>query len=67
MVIELVLNGEDAKFILETLVKFGANKDILYETKPHVGTDVLRNVIINIRKYMVSVIIYVIKIFFNKF
>mgnify|MGYP003289342326 CR=1 FL=1 len=42
------------RFIFEKLVEFGANKDILYETKPHVGTDVLRNVIINIRKYLIS-------------
>ena len=42
------------KFILETLVKFGANKDILYEAKPHIGTDILRTVIVNIRKYLIE-------------
>ena len=42
------------KFIFEKLVEFGANKDILYEAKPHVGTDVLRKVIINIRKYLIE-------------
>ncbi len=42
------------RFILEKLVEFGANKDILYEAKPHVGTDVLRTVIVNIRKHLIT-------------
>lgn len=42
------------RFIFEKLVEFGASKDILYEAKPHVGTDVLREVIINLRKYLIS-------------
>lgn len=33
------------KFVLETFVKFGANEKILYEAKPHIGTDVLKNVV----------------------
>ena len=41
------------RFIFEKLVEFGANKDILYEAKPHIGTDILREVIINIRKQLV--------------
>ena len=28
-------------FVLETFVKFGAPEQILYENKPHIGTDVL--------------------------
>ena len=43
-----------SKFILETFVKFGANEDILYDSKPHIGTDVLRKVIINMRKSIIS-------------
>lgn len=42
------------RFIFEKLVEFGANKDILYEAKPHVGTDILREVIVNIRKYLIA-------------
>lgn len=42
------------RYIFETLVKFGANKDILYESKPHIGTDILRNVIVNIRNYLIE-------------
>lgn len=36
-------------FVLETFVKFGASESILYDAKPHVGTDVLRKIIKNIR------------------
>jgi len=34
---------------LRTLVNFGAPSDILYSYKPHIGTDVLRKVLKNIR------------------
>ncbi|MDR1700408.1 MAG: FAD-dependent monooxygenase, partial [Lachnoclostridium sp.] len=37
-------------FILETFVKFGAPPDILYEAKPHIGTDILTEVIYRMRK-----------------
>ncbi len=43
------LNNPYIKFILKEFVKHGANKDILYESMPHIGTDVLRNVVKNIR------------------
>ncbi|MBR4910981.1 MAG: hypothetical protein IKZ47_06650 [Clostridia bacterium] len=39
--------------VLETFVTFGANGDILYEAKPHIGTDVLRNVVKNIRNEII--------------
>ncbi len=38
------------QFVLETFVKFGAQPEILYDNKPHIGTDVLQNVIIKMRK-----------------
>lgn len=38
------LNDPHTSFILSTLVKMGADPDILIKAKPHVGTDVLRNV-----------------------
>ena len=38
--------------VLETFVKFGAPKDIMYSYKPHIGTNILRNVITNMREYM---------------
>ncbi len=35
--------------VLRMFVEFGANSNILYESKPHIGTDVLRKVVKNIR------------------
>lgn len=40
--------------ILEVLVQFGANPDILIDAHPHVGTDKLPRVIENIRKQIIS-------------
>lgn len=40
------------KFVLETLVKNGANENILYDSKPHVGTDILAIVVKNMRQYI---------------
>lgn len=37
------------RFVLEQFVRAGANEEILYNAKPHVGTDVLLNVIKNLR------------------
>lgn len=42
------------KHVLETFVSFGANKDILYSYKPHIGTDILRDVIKNMREYLIE-------------
>ena len=40
--------------VLETFVKFGATNDILWLAKPHIGTDVLRRVIMNMRNHIVE-------------
>lgn len=40
------------RFVLETFVKFGAPEHILYESKPHIGTDILAKVIRDMRIYM---------------
>lgn len=37
--------------VLETFVQFGADADILCSNKPHIGTDVLAQVVKNIRTY----------------
>ncbi len=42
------------KKVLETFVKFGAPKQILYVAKPHIGTDNLINIIKNIREYIIK-------------
>lgn len=41
-----------SRFVLETFVKFGAPKRILYENKPHIGTDILADVILRMREFM---------------
>lgn len=38
------------RFVLDTFVKFGAPENILYENKPHIGTDILMDVVANLRK-----------------
>lgn len=38
------------RFVLETFVKFGAPESILYEQKPHIGTDILINVVRSMRQ-----------------
>lgn len=42
------------RHVLETFVKYGAKESILYDQKPHLGTDVLKNVIRNIRDEIIS-------------
>lgn len=41
-------------FVLETFVRFGAPEQILYENKPHIGTDILCSVIANMRNYLIE-------------
>lgn len=41
-------------YVLEEFVKFGAPSEIMYEAKPHIGTDKLVNVVKNIRKEIIS-------------
>ncbi len=40
--------------VLEVFVENGAPKEILYEYKPHIGTDILRNVVKNMRNKIIS-------------
>jgi len=41
-------------FVLNTFYKFGARENILYDAKPHIGTDELRKVISNMRDGIIS-------------
>ncbi|MCD8217697.1 MAG: hypothetical protein LUD01_06580, partial [Clostridiales bacterium] len=41
------------RFVLETFVSCGAPEDILYVGKPHIGTDILRTVVSNMRKEII--------------
>ena len=42
------------QYVLETFVRFGAPSNILYENKPHIGTDILCQVIRNMRNYLLE-------------
>lgn len=42
------------RFVLEEFVRAGASEEILYNAKPHIGTDVLRNVLLNLRQQITS-------------
>ncbi len=44
------INDERMSYILSQFVHFGADEDIMYMAKPHIGTDVLRRVVKNLRK-----------------
>ena len=48
------VNNPRIGWILEQFVAAGAREDILFDAKPHVGTDVLLNVVQNIRQRIIS-------------
>ncbi len=41
-------------FVLKTFVQHGAPEEILYQAKPHIGTDKLRGVVTSIREEILS-------------
>ena len=48
------VNNPRISWILSQMVKAGAREEILYDAKPHVGTDVLLTVVQNLRKRIIS-------------
>ena len=48
------VNNERIGWILEQFVKAGAREDILFDAKPHIGTDVLLEVVQNLRRRIIS-------------
>ena len=48
------LNHPWMRQVLETLVRFGAPEEILWQAKPHVGSDRLRLVLIHFRQQLIS-------------
>ena len=42
------------KKVFEIFIENGAPSEIMYDSKPHIGTDILRNVIINMRNKMIE-------------
>ena len=48
------VNNPRIGWVLEQFVKAGAGEEILYDAKPHIGTDVLLTVVQNLRKRIVE-------------
>ncbi|MBE6664369.1 MAG: hypothetical protein E7602_07750 [Ruminococcaceae bacterium] len=49
-----LINDPKCDFVLKAFADFGAPKEICYNAKPHIGTDVLRNVVKNIANEIIS-------------
>ncbi|MBQ8448068.1 MAG: hypothetical protein IJX27_03940 [Clostridia bacterium] len=43
------INDKKCAYVLRTLVELGAPENVLYEAKPHIGTDILKKVVSNMR------------------
>lgn len=48
------VNDNRSTIVLETFVKNGAKEEILYSQKPHIGTDMLRDIVANMRKEIIK-------------
>ena len=48
------VNNFECKQVLYELYKFGAPEEILFEAKPHIGSDKLKQIVVNIRKEILS-------------
>ena len=48
------VNNVRIGWVLEQFVKAGAREEILYDAKPHVGTDILLTVVQNLRKRIIA-------------
>lgn len=49
-----LINNKRCRTILEEFIKAGAPQDILYKSKPHIGTDVLKSTVKNIREEIIA-------------
>ncbi|MDZ4197546.1 MAG: hypothetical protein U1C51_09925, partial [Candidatus Izemoplasmatales bacterium] len=49
-----LVNDGRSKVIFDTFIKHGANQEIAYVNKPHIGTDALRGIIKGIRQEIIS-------------
>lgn len=48
------INDRRCTKVLEEFYTSGAPEEILYKAKPHIGTDVLKNVVVNMRKRIIE-------------
>lgn len=49
-----LINDPRSKFVFEELVKAGAPEEIMFSATPHIGTDILREVVKNIRAEIIA-------------
>jgi uncharacterized FAD-dependent dehydrogenase len=49
-----LINDRRSHFIYQTLIECGAPPEIAYDSKPHIGTDILRKVIISLREKIIA-------------
>ena len=42
------------KKVLDIFIKHGADKEIAYESKPHIGTDILEKIVVSMRNQIIS-------------
>nr|WP_297967306.1 NAD(FAD)-utilizing dehydrogenase [uncultured Mogibacterium sp.] len=48
------IKDPNIKFVMETFADAGAGEEIIYKHKPHIGTDVLRAVIVRLREQIIA-------------
>lgn len=48
------INDPYCRYVLQEFVRHGAPEEILFNAKPHIGTDLLRNIIVSLRKDIIS-------------
>jgi len=48
------INDENVEYVLKTFYEHGAKENILINTRPHVGTDILRKVVKSIRQEIIN-------------
>lgn len=49
-----LINDNRINYVFQEFIKAGAEEEIAYDAKPHIGTDKIRNVIKNIRKEIIE-------------
>ncbi|HNX29296.1 MAG TPA: hypothetical protein PKN87_07795 [Syntrophomonadaceae bacterium] len=49
-----LINDLRCRYILEEFIKAGAPQEILYKSKPHIGTDLLKSTVKNIRREIIA-------------
>lgn len=48
------IKDKRCSYVINKFIKFGAPEEISYEGKPHIGTDILKNVVKNLREKVIA-------------